>query len=285
MEAFIEVRMRNEVLHVKKLNGAKVSIGRDYHNALYLHDDNISRLHGVIGYEMGQYYYEDFSSNGTLLNNKKIRRKKMFLNHGDLLCLSNYEIIFSAVPIAKEGSYDFRTKTEMIRSGNLHTDGFYLVEMKSGRKSRILNHYFTIGSHPENHLVINDNSVAGHHVSIYLCNGLPHLESFDDRTFLNDRQIRPGHGRLVLRDEDCLRLTDVKFRFNIKYKKSEKYGIITCSPIMKELINDTEVMAKTDQPILILGETGTGKELFSLKLSTRLCRQMFLSSLTFPGQS
>ncbi len=41
------------------------------------------------------------------------------------------------------------------------------------------------------------------------------------------------------------------------------YRIVTCSPIMIDLIKRVEAYAKTDISVLILGESGTGKELFA----------------------
>ncbi len=46
-------------------------------------------------------------------------------------------------------------------------------------------------------------------------------------------------------------------------KEAETFGIFTCSPALLKTFQELKKAAVTDSPILILGETGTGKELFA----------------------
>ena len=46
-------------------------------------------------------------------------------------------------------------------------------------------------------------------------------------------------------------------------KEAEAFGIVTCSQVLLKTFQELQKAANTDCPILILGETGTGKELFA----------------------
>ena len=45
--------------------------------------------------------------------------------------------------------------------------------------------------------------------------------------------------------------------------EAEEFGILTCSPVLLKTFQELKKAATTNNPILILGETGTGKELFA----------------------
>ncbi len=46
-------------------------------------------------------------------------------------------------------------------------------------------------------------------------------------------------------------------------QETESFGIRTCSPVLLQTFQELKKTARTDNPILIFGETGTGKELFA----------------------
>ncbi len=61
------------------------------------------------------------------------------------------------------------------------------------------------------------------------------------------------------------------------YSRPEIPNIITCDPFLLDEINKLTIFAETDLPIIIYGETGTGKELFAKRahaLSGRFARPM-----------
>ncbi len=50
----------------------EISIGRDKDNDLRIDDETVSRLHAKVTRKNGMYLLEDFSRNGTLLNNQAV---------------------------------------------------------------------------------------------------------------------------------------------------------------------------------------------------------------------
>ena len=262
MSASIELRQHNSTLEIKILNGVDTTIGRDHTNAISIFDSNVSRFHGKISDENDKYYYTDFSLNGSLVNNNKLQNKRVLLNHGDKIKISSYEIIYSTVPITdKVGSFDYSTKIEVLNTSH-NKDKYSLVAIKSGKSIRIKSKHFTIGSDPSNHLVIQGLDMAEHELSIGSFKNGMYVESNTARVFVNNRNLSKAV-KIVLDDGALIKFGKHQYKFYAKHKQNNKYGIITCSPVMKDLIYQAEKVAQTDIPVLILGETGTGKELFS----------------------
>lgn len=54
---------------------------------------------------------------------------------------------------------------------------------------------------------------------------------------------------------------------------SEETDILGQSPIMRNLLHEIDVVSDSDLPILVLGETGVGKELFALRVHQRSARR------------
>lgn len=65
-----------------------IVIGRSSECDIVLTDAHVSRIHGVIRYNDGEFYYTDKSTNGTLINGVKIHKKKLKVTPQDKLKLS-----------------------------------------------------------------------------------------------------------------------------------------------------------------------------------------------------
>ena len=84
---------------------------------------------------------------------------------------------------------------------------------------------------------------------------------------LKDENDNPSGGVITFRDISILKKIE-----GLLQEESNFHGIISNSNLMKEIFNLVEQIADSDAPVLITGETGTGKELIAnaiQKLSKR----------------
>jgi DNA-binding NtrC family response regulator len=124
---------------------------------------------------------------------------------------------------------------------------------------------FAIGSHPSNHLVLDDQYVSAFHCTLeqHPAGGL----------VLRDRQSRNGtyvNGTRVLESQvesgarivvggTALALVGMERRGHV----TSRVKLIGKAPIFREAIELTLRAARTSSSALLLGESGTGKELFA----------------------
>ena len=98
--------------------------------------------------------------------------------------------------------------------------------------------------------------------------------------FSNNTLKRIGHslGTYVIRIQAYCRQMEEKnlvaLRETTNTEEFNKKEIIGRSRVMRELINRTDKVAKSDAPVLILGETGVGKELLARRVHRMSSRKM-----------
>ncbi len=63
-----------------------------------------------------------------------------------------------------------------------------------------------------------------------------------------------------------LKIKDINLPQTIQTSLPPSYEIITCSPAMRQVLDQADRVASTDSSILILGETGVGKELLTRRI-------------------
>jgi DNA-binding NtrC family response regulator len=69
--------------------------------------------------------------------------------------------------------------------------------------------------------------------------------------------------KLLVTTNNAIELLHLKNEVSSLSKMIKKHNIVTQSPKMMQLIENTIILAKTELPILLLGESGSGKELFA----------------------
>ena len=80
-----------------RLEGSRITIGRDSSSTIHLGDLSVSRNHACLVRVLGDYYVEDLgSTNGTFLNDRQV--KKHVIRHDDLLRIGNFELRFVGTP-------------------------------------------------------------------------------------------------------------------------------------------------------------------------------------------
>ena len=123
----------------------------------------------------------------------------------------------------------------------------------------------TIGSAPGNDVVLNDPTVSRHHLELSLAGDRVLVVDHDSTnhtsvgpvqiaraTIRSDTTLTLGRTRLKVTDGEPI---DVEM-----YGSDDLYGLKGRSPAMRRLMAQIAQVARSDASILILGETGTGKE-------------------------
>src|SRR3954470_7898907 len=81
----------------------EITIGRNERNLIRLVEKNVSRSHGRLIREDGHYYIEDLGSfTGIRVNGEKIAGKRQ-VEDGDLIQISEYDLVLQAAPQEKPG--------------------------------------------------------------------------------------------------------------------------------------------------------------------------------------
>ncbi len=124
-----------------------------------------------------------------------------------------------------------------------------------------------IGGKKENDVVIADDTVSRHHAVIEEKKGqyvIRDLESTNG-TFVDGLRVSEAflnEGSIIRLGNTELRFIPVEEKIELTPSKKDRFGdIVGKSKEMKDVFGILEKVSKTDATILIIGETGTGKEL------------------------
>jgi two-component system, NtrC family, response regulator AtoC len=133
-------------------------------------------------------------------------------------------------------------------------------------------------------VVIDDESVSREHARLHLTPE-PSIEDLESRNGTTVNEARVGHGeRLPLGVGSLVQLgeatvvlqprRDFKTPANERASASaERSGVVVKDPAMGRLYAMLDVVASSDLPVLLLGETGVGKEVFASELHARSRRK------------
>lgn len=95
-----------------------LTFGRNAENTITIDDAHLSRVHGEIRAEHGQYFLINHSNNGTTLNGKKIK-KPTALNEGDIVGIGKMQLFavgISSAPSTAPPPVDPSSETKAINS-------------------------------------------------------------------------------------------------------------------------------------------------------------------------
>lgn len=272
-EASIEVRQNNRCYRICNLSSGTVyKIGREQNNDIFIPLREASREHAKVYFENGCFIYDDISSSGSLLNTgqeqRRIHKEKVILNHGDVIMIADVELVYRNHAIKKTyGEFDDVTKTlddQPDQTLTVAPNAVLEPITEEINVPPVVVHkaYFTIGSDPEDHLQLAETEASPHHCAIKSFNRSHYLESPNCETYCNGARI--SNTPTLLRNNDVIRIGEKNWQYKAQadvQSYSGKYGIITRSPKMLEIIATIEQVADINLPVLLLGETGTGKEL------------------------
>jgi transcriptional regulator with GAF, ATPase, and Fis domain len=135
-----------------------------------------------------------------------------------------------------------------------------------GARARVERTRFRVGALPSNDLQLRDPAVSGHHFELVLEEKGFRIRDLGSRngTVVGDVQVLDA----MLPDRARIQVGDSRINFEVvgdsvelPASGSDRFGpLIGRSFVMRELFADLERIAKTDSTVLIVGETGTGKE-------------------------
>ncbi|MBX7096340.1 MAG: sigma 54-interacting transcriptional regulator [Myxococcaceae bacterium] len=135
-----------------------------------------------------------------------------------------------------------------------------------------------IGSHPSAELVLQDTTVSRYHVELQ---GRPEgvrvrdLESTNG-TYLQGTRITEvivEDQATVMVGKTTLRISMVESDLGLPAAQSSFGTVIGASPAMRQLFGILEKVAPTDSTVMLLGETGTGKEVLAHSLHEKSKRK------------
>lgn len=141
----------------------------------------------------------------------------------------------------------------------------------STRKVRLRFTKYTIGSDPSADISLEDPFLSPIHATIYLDKQNYVIEDNDSKngTFLNGTRVY----KAILYEKSNIRVgrSFIEIENEEKKEKEKKNlpeGILADSAAMERIIGEAKSVACSDVPILILGETGTGKDILANSIHT-----------------
>jgi pSer/pThr/pTyr-binding forkhead associated (FHA) protein len=190
-----------------------IKIGRVKENDISLPGANISRLHCLITFESGEYYINDQSSNGTLLNGETIgKNRKLPLRHGDRIQAGDFTVQFKVKNPEEE--LEKTTDYLQVKFAQLlsepkpeasHPSLLVLGGPTNGTRLELVNEMeeILLGRTPDCPLQIPSPTVSKHHARIIRRGAVIEIEDLKSAngTLLNGQ---PLGGVAVLRDRDEL---------------------------------------------------------------------------------
>lgn len=120
--------------------------------------------------------------------------------------------------------------------------------------------FMTIGSDPSCHLQLCEELIAERHLRIEYRNQQPYLKDLRSQsgTWINDIKIEDA----LLKHNDIIKVGAVELQF-INKELETQFPLKSKNQVWNEELTSLGSGAKTDFPILILGSSGTGKEIIA----------------------
>jgi DNA-binding NtrC family response regulator len=138
-------------------------------------------------------------------------------------------------------------------------EGYLIPVSRPGGTTFGLADFFTIGRDPSSHLVINDSYVSNRHARIEKRSGRFSIRDLQSRngTYLNGSRVTEA----VLTANDRICFGETVYVFS--ESSNDQPQLVSKNPEWNEQLKRLPAFAATDFPVLITGQSGTGKEILS----------------------
>lgn len=263
-----------------RLEKLETVVGRDLQVDLYIPDARVSRRHAVVRRDEEGWRLIDKSSNGTYLN--QVRTRSALLHDQDLITLGACQLRFEQYDVESPAPTLMATREQGNLSYDVQLEQFLyqrpvlLIEEPGLETHRVplRSDTLRIGSAQDNDVRVS--GLAQQHLQL--------LSTEDGYILRNLEPSRPAYlnnaplGREEALDYGTLiRLGRTQLRLELEQgtdplvplKVSLFEGMVGTSPAMHRLFALVERFSRNDAPAIILGETGSGKELVARALHTR----------------
>jgi len=263
-----------------RLSRSETRVGRGARCDVTLAEEHVSRIHFLVRRVGDGYALVDRSRNGTLLNGQLVEQAE--LAPGDAITLQPWEIRFvrradddppvtvvrdllSPVPVVASSPASGRVTVEsselIVREGAAAGERYVI------RKPKV-----EVGSDPRCDWVLPDD-VAPVHFSVRLDGGACLLRDCgsDEGTAVDGvavtQEVMLTSGATVRAGAALFELRTSSVEEPVRAHDGDRLGeMLGAAPVMRGLFGTIRRTARSDVPVLVLGETGTGKELVARAL-------------------
>jgi DNA-binding NtrC family response regulator len=142
--------------------------------------------------------------------------------------------------------------------------GTFVVELRAGES-------VVLGRDPEGGIFVDQTTASRRHAKIGIEDGLLFVEDLGSRngTWVNDRRLRKE--RVTIAGGACIRIAEfecVAGATSAGQRKSddEEGDVVVADRAMHEVLALARKVARTETTVLILGETGVGKEVLASRI-------------------
>ncbi len=250
-----------------------MTLGRSGDNDYSFPKEDLAPIQCRLFLHQKQIHLQDLSGQGTLIN--KHRVSDHVLTSRDRIQLGR----FSLRLVHEEDHDPDRQKTRKLPTS--FSDSPQVRIRWATPKGQTLDHELrssvVIGTHPDCGIRVADSFVSGHHCAL-----MPTRKDLILRDLGSTNGVWIGPLRIVeaaLYDGCEFRVGSTRFQTEIETPSTKNrepetwpYGIVGRHPSMQSALSLLQRMALLPVTVLILGETGTGKELFARALHTMSSR-------------
>lgn len=229
----------------------------------------VSRRQAAIEKGVEGFRLVDLSGRGTRVSEKVV--EETYLQEGDRIELGDYLAHFSS-----DRPHDAeKTRTGMKGTRELRAvpgeDATLVLRMRTGDREAILPLRGThmIGTDPTCSIVLDDPYASARHCKLAVTRGKAILVDLGSTNGTWVNGVRVGQAELGPGAWVRVGQSDLVLERAEGEKRSAYQGIISRSPLMREVFDRIERIAPSLAPVAIFGETGTGKELVARAIHQR----------------
>ena len=258
------------------LKRSETRIGRGDRCDIVLPDEYVSRVHLVVRQDRNRYELIDRSRNGTFVNGTK--RDRVVLTSGDRIDIGDWSLVL--VHEECDGS-EATVRRHLVAaetvlgyevSEQTLTVLEPVIEILDGEHS---GHCFAIGQTPMRigrdralEIVLADPGIEALHAEVAAVSGGIEVRSYGPSDLSDQRIVVPVGAQFTLAGIP-IAVANKPASKRVEPQKGNSFeGMVGSSKAMRTLFGLLKRLAHQDVPVLVLGETGTGKELVGRALHT-----------------
>lgn len=271
------------------LESQATTIGRAHDNDLILAGEAVSRQHAVIFKRQEEFWLEDHSSQGTFVNGVRVDGH-VRLSSGAQIKIHDWQIVYQPnseklkqdevsrhTQITKILASETRDDTQLLKfspsvlSYKRMRPLLIIDDVVAGKSSlTVKKRQLTVGSSDDCDVVLKDPFVSKKHALFELRDLGFCVIDLDSKngTLVEGAKVKECYIRApkeisLGQSKIIVRFDEQKAPVVAPVETDQFCGMIGSSQVMKDFFARIQLVAATDMTVLILGETGTGKEMIA----------------------